>query len=234
MHWAADNDLAPLRKWRLIKTSRRRDAKTDWRRPAEIETILSAMTKKETRALAALYVGCGLRASEGIWIDSREFSPALTSLRVLGTARPASAALGHAGTKSGKDRSVKIPPRAAELLRPVIWTEPGFALRSSRGDPWRGRDALDKTLRAACRRAGVEPLGAHARHTFATWHNAVHGDPIRLMAAGGWSSLSLVERYAHAADEELAGEVIAGGWAILGQSDERYNDIPIKYRVLAA
>ena len=47
--------------------------------------------------------------------------------------------------------------------------------------------------------AGVGMPGApHAlRHTWASWHYALHRDPLRLRAEGGWSSLALVERYAH-------------------------------------
>ena len=49
----------------------------------------------------------------------------------------------------------------------------------------------------AIRRAGIDPVFTphHLRHTWATWHYAVHRDPRLLQYAGGWSSLALVERY---------------------------------------
>lgn len=34
------------------------------------------------------------------------------------------------------------------------------------------------------------------RHTWATWHYAVHRDLLRLKHEGDWSSVGLVERYA--------------------------------------
>ena len=35
------------------------------------------------------------------------------------------------------------------------------------------------------------------RHTWATWHYALHKDLIRLQQEGGWSTVTLVTRYAH-------------------------------------
>jgi integrase len=207
MNWAAAADRAPKRAW---PRRRERQAATDWRRPAEMEAIL-----------AALHLGCGLRASEAVFLDGREVAPDLSSVRVLGSVRPEDAdarAKGYEGTKGFYDRRVEIPPRARVFLAPVINLGPGRALNNSKGYPWSDRNALNKTLRAACVRAGKAPMGPHAlRHTWATWFNAVEGDLIRLMAAGGWSDLSLVQRYAHASDSALRAEVIASGWAIGGQ-----------------
>lgn len=220
MNWAAAADRAPKRSW---PRRRERQSATDWRRPAEMEAILAALTSPQARALVALHLGCGLRASEAVFLDGREIAPDLSSVRVLGSVRPEDAdarAKGYEGTKGFYDRRVAIPPRARVFLAPVVNLGPGRALVNSRGYPWADRNALNKTLRAACIRAGKAPMGPHAlRHTWATWFNAVEGDLVRLMAAGGWSDLSLVQRYAHAADGALRAEVIASGWAISGQSD---------------
>ena len=35
------------------------------------------------------------------------------------------------------------------------------------------------------------------RHTWASWHYAVYRDLLKLNVDGGWSSVLLVERYAH-------------------------------------
>lgn len=218
MNWAARSDRAPKRVWPRL---RERSKRTDWRRPDEIEEILAALQGAHARALAALYVGCGLRASEAVFLDGREVAPDLSSVLILGTVRPedkAAKAKGYHGTKGYRDRRVAIPSRARQFLAPVINTGPGRALRNSRGQPWSDRNAMNKTLPRACERAGLARLRAHAlRHTWATWHNAVLGDPIRLMADGGWTDLFLVERYAHASDGALREEVLRTGWAISGQ-----------------
>lgn len=229
MNWAAASERAPQRKW---PRRRERQAATDWRRPAEIEKIFAAMPSPQARGLAALYVGCGLRASEGVFLDGREVAPDLTSLRVLGKVRPTDRAAidkAYEGTKGFRDRRVDIPPRARFFIAPVISTDAGRALVNSKGIAWADRNALNKTLRRACVKAGFEPMGPHAlRHTWATWYNAVDGNLVRLMAAGGWSDLSLVQRYAHASDGALKAEVLASKWAIDGQSPEpeetKWND----------
>ncbi len=221
MNWAAKSDRAPKRVWSRL---RERSKRTDWRRPDEIEQILASLQGPYARALAALYVGCGLRASEAVFLDGREVAPDLSSVLILGTVRKDDAdarAKGYKGTKGFRDRRVAIPPRARMFLAPVINTGAGRAMRNSRGRPWSDRNAMNKTLPRACERAGLSPLRAHAlRHTWATWHNAVLGDPIRLMADGGWTDLSLVERYAHASDDALREEVLRAGWAISGQWHE--------------
>jgi integrase len=49
------------------------------------------------------------------------------------------------------------------------------------------------------RRAGIKDFRVHdCRHTFATWHYAVHHDLIALQRLGGWRTLGMVSRYAHA------------------------------------
>lgn len=229
MNWAARSDRAPKRVWPRL---RERSKRTDWRRPQEVEEILAALQGPHARALAALYVGCGLRASEAIFLDGREVAPDLSSVLILGTVRKEDEGAkekGYRGTKGFRDRRVPVPPRARQFLAPVINTGPGRALSNSRGLPWSDRNAMNKTLPRACERAGHSPLRAHAlRHTWATWHNAVLGNPIRLMADGGWTDLSLVERYAHASDDALRDEVLRAGWAVSGQwyepSEEKLND----------
>lgn len=218
MNWGADSGRVPLRRW---KRRRERSKATDWRRPAEMEKILAALNSPEARALVAMHLGGGLRASEAVFLDGREVAPDLSSVFVRGSVRgddEGAAAKGYAGTKGFLDRRVRLPERARVFLAPVINTGAGRALVNSSGQAWSDRNALNKTLRRACTAAGFAPMGPHAlRHCWATWHNAVHGDPRRLMDEGGWSDLSLVQRYAHVADDTLRDEVIASGWAIVGQ-----------------
>ena len=45
------------------------------------------------------------------------------------------------------------------------------------------------------------------RHTWATWFYAITLDPMKLRTEGDWSSLSLVERYAHLMTPEEARDV---------------------------
>lgn len=63
---------------------------------------------------------------------------------------------------------------------------------------------------AALERAGIKDFRWHdLRHTFATWHRQAGTPTHELQRLGGWKTLSMVERYAHVAPEELADS----GWA---------------------
>jgi len=48
-----------------------------------------------------------------------------------------------------------------------------------------------------------------ARHTFASWHYCVHKDLLKLMHDGGWSTLSMVQKYAHMIPDVYRGEIIS-------------------------
>lgn len=213
MNWAAEQDRAPLRKWKRLPE---RQTKTNWRRPSEIERIFAQFREPTTVAYAAAHVGCGLRASEAAFLHAIDVAPDLTWLKVLGDARVDEGTLkkGYQGTKGKRDRTVEIPPRARELMTGHVRTgTKGRAFLNYKGQPWSGRDAISTSLRKACERADLPPMSPHdLRHTFATWHNAVYGDPLLLMRVGGWTALRLVERYAHVADRSLRQEVIDSGW----------------------
>jgi len=53
------------------------------------------------------------------------------------------------------------------------------------------------------------------RHSWASWHYALHKDSLLLARDGGWASTALVERYAHlmsAGQEEAIRRVWGGMW----------------------
>lgn len=220
MSWAADDNRVALRRW---KRRRERQTRTDWRRPSEIEAILAELNSPQARGLMAIYVGCGLRASEGVFLNGRDIAPDFSCVTVQGTAwedDKEAKEKGYEGTKGFYSRRVPIPPRAQVFLKPVASLKPGRALVNSRGRPWADRFALSSTLARACERLKVPPLTPHTlRHTWATWHHAVHGNTMLLMAEGGWTDLKLVQRYAHLADTALKDEVLSLGWATGGQKN---------------
>lgn len=80
--------------------------------------------------------------------------------------------------------------------------------------PYRGEPVHDVTTRAwheACARAGVHDFTFHDwRHTWASWH-VQRGTPLEvLQQLGGWSTLEMVQKYAHLAAshvERWAGNV---------------------------
>jgi len=66
------------------------------------------------------------------------------------------------------------------------------------------REMVNRAWRRACTEAGLEGLRFHdLRHTWASWH-VQQGTPIDvLQKLGGWSSITMVQRYAHLAPTDL-------------------------------
>jgi integrase len=62
-----------------------------------------------------------------------------------------------------------------------------------------GVNTAGRSKRLAIDRAGLDAeLTPHAcRHTWASWHYTLNRDLLALKVVGGWSSVALVERYAH-------------------------------------
>lgn len=104
-------------------------------------------------------------------------------------------------TKAGRRRVVHLPPAAVRVLA-ALPGRTGPVWRTRTGAPYRqGGDyggQIKKAWRTAAIRAGVPwATPHHTRHTWATWHYALYRDLLGLAAAGGWSTVALVERYAH-------------------------------------
>jgi integrase len=117
-------------------------------------------------------------------------------------------------TKTGKRRIVVLPPRAVADLATLPHREGSVFRWETTPSPKgakpsrihtyadRGREEgghIKRAWQGAIRRARLDPeLTPHdCRHTWASWHYALHKDLLRLKAEGGWSSVTLVERYAH-------------------------------------
>jgi integrase len=144
--------------------------------------------------LLVLLLGTGARMSEAIELDWRDVD--LAGARVI-----------FWRTKGGPRRVAMLQPRVIAALAalperdgPVFrWRTPRAKRRSAYTDRGRREGGQIKTAwRGALRRAQLDQLTPHdLRHTWATWHYALNRDPLLLKAEGGWSSVTLVERYAH-------------------------------------
>lgn len=104
-------------------------------------------------------------------------------------------------TKARRRRVVHLPPAAVRVLAELPHRT-GHVWRSNTGAPYRRPGVyggqIKTAWRAAAGKAGVPwATPHHTRHTWATWHYATHRDLLGLAAAGGWSTVTLVERYAH-------------------------------------
>ena len=108
--------------------------------------------------------------------------------------------------KSGRGRAIPMHPRVRMLLW-GMWhaagrPDAGDVFLSSRGDPYAdtkdvGGNPLAAAHRTACKRARVTDFRVHDwRHDWACRMVLAGVDLVTLMELGGWSSLSMVQRYA--------------------------------------
>jgi integrase len=106
-------------------------------------------------------------------------------------------------TKTGRRRVAALPPRVIAALTNLPQRD-GRVFRRQDGEPYTDHQRMFggqiKTAWAgAIKRAGLDHnLTPHdCRHTWASWHYALNKDLLALKQEGGWSSVALVERYAH-------------------------------------
>lgn len=122
-------------------------------------------------------------------------------------------------------RTLTIPPSRAKAGKPItipLNRDACAILRAKHGQhltrvfTYEGRPvaaAHSGAYRRACQRAGLTDTNWHTlRHTWASWMIQA-GVPLdRLQKLGGWSSLTMVQVYAHLATEHLAEYAEAVAW----------------------
>lgn len=102
--------------------------------------------------------------------------------------------------KADKAHAVELPPRALEILKAQPRVS-GYVF-TYRGKPI----TSPKTAwRTATQKAGVKNVRWHdLRHTWASYMAMSGASLLDLQNAGGWSSVEMVERYAHLAQPHIA------------------------------
>ena len=173
----------------MLQHPRVKQPVTRWSTPERLDKLLPHCTPK-LRRLVVFLTYTGARVSEALRVDW-EADVALDRRSVI-----------LRRTKNGKPRTVHLPD---PLLGELVAVPEGA--RTGKLFEWKARGAVYGPLRRACKRAGVEYLPPHqqGRHTYATWLRTYAGlDLVGLKEAGGWESLSSVERYAHVVPNEAA------------------------------
>jgi site-specific recombinase XerD len=158
----------------------------------------SRLTDRRDEAIIRFMVESGARASEVVDIQVAD----VDLQRGLVTIRRG---------KGGKGRVVPIGPQTGIAIDRYLRARRSHRLAGT-GALWLGGGgktfgyhALDAGLKARADIAGIEDFHAHLlRHTFATRWKAAQGTDDGLMAIAGWSSRTMIDRYAGAAAEERA------------------------------
>jgi integrase len=183
---------AHRRKWcdaPQFETIRQTEGRTVCLMPHQVEALIAAAAP-HLRPLLTFLVGTGARLGETLTLDWADVDLAGARARFWADQ-----------TKAGKSYVKPMPPATVAALAGLAHRE-GRVFLSTLGGPYADRQGTGGQIKfawtSACRRAALTDITPHAlRHTWASWHYALHRDVLRLKTDGGWSSIALVERYAH-------------------------------------
>jgi integrase len=174
----------------MFETARVTGGRTLFMTPAEAEQLVAAAAA-HIKPLLLFLLGCGARLSEAIYLDWRDVD--LAGGRAI---------FWPDRTKSGRRRVASLSLRSIAALT-ALPTRSGPVFLTATGRPYQPKDGeggqIKRAWDGAIRRAGLPAdFTPHTcRHTWASWHYAVHRDLLKLKVEGGWSSIEMVERYAH-------------------------------------
>lgn len=207
--------------------------RTAWLTPAQATALVEAAAD-HLAPLLVLLLCTGARLSEALELEWEHVD--------LASARCGFGLLDGRGTKNGNVRQVILPPAAVAALANLphrsgrVFLRPAFERRDPDAvDPAAPRmvayadqeryqgGQIRRSWATACKRAGITGVTPHGcRHTWASWHHAVHRNLVRLMHDGDWSSITLVQRYAHDVPDGMDDEVRAWwGLAPAGGQERR-------------
>jgi integrase len=155
---------------------------------------LIAACSPHLRPLVMFMLLTGARIGEALWLD--------WSCVDLGRAH-----VSIPKTKNGEPRGVPLHRDLVVELANLLHRD-GCVFRKPDGEPYQRPHGdyeqstggqIKTGFKAALRRAGITNFRVHdCRHTWATWHYAEHHDLQALQKLGGWKTLAMVMRYAHA------------------------------------
>jgi integrase len=164
-----------------------------WLTKDEASRLIAACSP-HLRPLVMFLLYTGARAGEALWLDWRCVD--------LGRAH-----VSFPKTKNGRPRGVPLHRDLVAELANLPHSE-GEVFRRPDGRPYErpgGGDDVSAgrriwtSFQGAVKRAGIDNFRVHdCRHTWATWHFAENHDLIALKTLGGWQTLAMVTRYAHA------------------------------------
>jgi integrase len=203
----------------VFETGKESPGRTEWLTPAQVDALLAAAAP-HLRPLLGFLASTGARMGEALVLDWKDVDLRHCRATLRGVLED-----GERGTKSGRDRIVDLCPRALAALRfdprekkrrGAIRAMVGRVFLTRAGRPYakrkvQGGGQIKTGWAAAKRRAGINsPVSPHGlRHSWASWHYAMHKDLILLRHTGGWSTVDLVERYAHLTPPGMAAEIEA-------------------------
>lgn len=178
-----------------MKTPKQPEGRVVFLFPSEAKRLVLA-SSPHLKPLITYLLCTGSRMSEALYLDWRDVD--LDGARVI---------YWPDQTKGEKRRIAHLPPSAVAALtalphrdgRVFQWRDRRGVVRDYAEAEREYGGQIKTAWKGALRRSGImTAITPHGlRHTWATWHYATNRDLLALKVEGGWSSVSLVERYAH-------------------------------------
>ncbi|QGM46670.1 tyrosine-type recombinase/integrase [Methylocystis heyeri] len=225
---------AARKKWcdvPILARPKQPKGKLRWLKPEEAEKLVEACAP-HLKPLVVFLLYTGARAGEAIWLDWSNVN--LDKAQVT-----------FVKTKNGEARSVPLHPRVVQSIANLPHRD-GAVFLTHKGNPYErpdpGKDAdtsagthIGSAFKTACKRAGLgwivpgkgkQPVfktdvTPHVcRHTWATWHYQANRDLTALQKLGGWKTVAMVFRYAHANVEEHAKGIQNLPWGNQGEKSQ--------------
>jgi integrase len=181
-----------------------RKGRTVYALPSEARRLVEAAAP-HLRPLLIFMYGVGSRVAETLALNWRDIDLVGARATIL--------------QKGSRIRHAHLPPAVVAALAALPhregavfrWYLPnGAAGEYARKE--KGGGQIKVAWDSAIRRAGLGGRGLtphSTRHTFASWHYALHRDLLKLMLDGGWETLAMVERYAHLMPQGFESEIEA-------------------------
>lgn len=156
---------------------------------AEVAMILKNTRNIKHRLLIALAYGCGLRVSELVALQIKDFYRDFSMLRIRG--------------KGQKDRIVPVDRHIGDIVKATSKGDDGYLFDGQAGGCITKRTAA-KILWHACNRAGIRYRSIHKlRHSYAT-HLLENGTDLRVIQRLlGHSSSKTTEIYTHVSNSYI-------------------------------
>jgi site-specific recombinase XerD len=199
LFWAASEDLLDVRVPQRVSLPKKADKVLPVLAEAQTEALFAACEIPRDRAILAILLDTGIRASElcSLTVDHVHFSAEDAYLVVHGKGR--------------KSREVGLGRRSRMLLHKYLYrtrggvaSGPVFIGRTGTALRPEGLDRMLYRLRDRARLQGVR-VGAHVwRHTYAYRYIAAGGDLFRLSRLMGHSSVTTTQGYLTAFDSREA------------------------------
>lgn len=172
-----------------VKTLKGAKSRVRWITRAEADKLIAELPE-HLAAMAEFSLQTGLRRANVTHLEWSQVDLARKTAWVTGDK-----------TKNGKSLAVPLSSKAVETLEAWRGEHPRWVF------PKAGKPVHQTSTKAwfeALKRAGIEDFCWHdLRHTWASWH-VQSGTPLHvLQELGGWSSLKMVQRYAHLSGEHL-------------------------------